>query len=269
MKIEAYAKVNFTLEVFGRRADGYHALRSLVLPVSLSDTIEMDKADEVTSDAGYDDDLCVRAARAIGAGGVKIHVTKRIPSGGGLGGGSADAAAVLIGMNAMYGLGLSREKLAEIGSGVGSDVPALVLGGPTVMEGRGEIVSRISLPVLHLVIAYPEVSSSTAEVYARCSVRENREPDLTRMAIEAIGRGDADDIAGASVNGLQEAATVLHPEIANAMDILADAGAMGVTMTGSGSCVFGQAQTPAMASEIAAKVNARGMAAWDVRTVSR
>ena len=139
MTVEAYAKVNFTLEVFGKRADGYHALRSVVMPISFSDTLDIEVADdgEITSDTGYDDDLCVKAARILRSSsliprpsslGAAIRVAKRIPAGGGLGGGSADAAAVLRALNELWEVGLSREELAEVGAQVGSDVPALVMG---------------------------------------------------------------------------------------------------------------------------------------------
>ena len=157
MTIEANAKVNFTLEVFGKRADGYHALRSVVMPISLSDTLDIEVTDDgsITSDTGYDDDLCVKAARVlrnvrmlecsnVRMPGTRIRVAKRIPAGGGLGGGSADAAAVLRALNELWTIGLSREELAEVGAQVGSDVPALVLGGPVIMEGRGEDVSPLS-----------------------------------------------------------------------------------------------------------------------------
>ena len=153
MTVEANAKVNFTLEVFGKRADGYHALRSVVMPISLSDTLDIEVTEDgsITSDTGYDDDLCVKAARVLRSQisdlrsqiGAAIHVTKRIPAGGGLGGGSADAAAVLRTLNELWKVGLSREELAEIGAQVGSDVPALVMGGPVVMEGRGEKVQDL------------------------------------------------------------------------------------------------------------------------------
>ena len=177
MRAEAYAKVTFTLEVFGKRADGYHALRSVVMPISLSDTLDIEAADDgaITSDTGYDDDLCVKAARILRSSvsslpsslGATIHVAKRIPAGGGLGGGSADAAVVLRALNELWKVGLSREELAEVGAQVGSDVPALVLGGPVIMEGRGEKVASIeqseqsnNLALLSAFAAFTQRSSS-------------------------------------------------------------------------------------------------------------
>ena len=143
MKTEAYAKVNLTLEVFGVRGDGYHALRSIVVPVSLSDTLEIEPSDGLSSDTGYPDDLILKAACAIDPSrGARFRVTKRIPAGGGLGGGSADAAAALVVLNEMWGLGRTREELAEIGAKVGSDVPALVLGGSVALVGGYERPKR-------------------------------------------------------------------------------------------------------------------------------
>ena len=115
MKTEAYAKVNLTLEVFGVRGDGYHALRSIVAQISLSDTLEIEPSDGLSSDTGYSDDLILKAARALDPSrGARFRVTKRIPAGGGLGGGSADAAAALVALNEMWNLGRTREELAAI-----------------------------------------------------------------------------------------------------------------------------------------------------------
>ena len=118
MKAEAFAKVNFTLEVFGKRPDGFHSLRSVVMPISLCDTLYFEHAGEITCDSGFADDLCVRAAEVLRSGcgcsrGVSIKAEKRIPVGGGLGGGSADAAATLVALNELWGLGRTREELAE------------------------------------------------------------------------------------------------------------------------------------------------------------
>lgn len=256
MTVEAYAKVNLSLEVLGRRPDGYHEIRSVVLPISLSDTLTFtDAADGVVlSDSPYGaDDLAFRAAKALVAcgahGGVSIKTVKRIPEGGGLGGGSADAAATLLALNAMWNLGKTTEELAEIGAGVGSDVPSLVLAHrfcrPVLMEGRGERVRVLDdgeIAALGIgafvVLANPKIHSSTAEVYAR------RRP------------GDGADCV--ILNGLQPAACELHPEIAAAIDALSAAGAKTAMMSGSGSTVFGFADDEQAADRIAAQMKAAG-----------
>ena len=300
MKVEAFAKVNFTLEVFGKRADGYHALRSVVMPISLADTLDLERTDdgEITSNTGYDDDLCVKAAKVLrqcqdvrretkdARMGATIRVTKRIPAGGGLGGGSADAAAVLRALNELWKVGLSREELAEIGAQVGSDVPALVLGGPVVMEGRGEIVKSIgacacndlssdhliSRPAeqvwtLNLVLVNPGVHSSTKEVYGACEARPLDGENATAKMVEALDSGDLNRIAAALMNDLQPPAVKLHPEISDALVSLRTAGVAGALMSGSGSSVFGLVPDAASAGRISAELNARGFRAWSVQTV--
>ena len=263
MTVEAFAKVNLSLEVLGRRPDGYHELRSVVLPITLSDALTLDVAPEgvVETDSPYgENDLAVMAANALRAagarGGVSIKTVKRIPDGGGLGGGSADAATTLLALNEMWNLDRSPEELASIGAAVGSDVPSLVMAQhyrrPVMMEGRGERVRLLGgdeIAALNvgefIVLANPRVHSSTAEVYARC-------------------RPDSEAAQGLS-NGLQAAACELHPEIAAALDALSAAGAQWVRMTGSGSTVFGFAHDEALASRIAEEMENGGYASFVVR----
>ena len=312
MTVSANAKVNFTLEVFGKRTDGYHALRSVVMPISLSDTLDIEVTDDgsIASDTGYDDDLCVKAARVLkqyrtvraladascdgrSAGtrtvqclGAVIRVIKRIPAGGGLGGGSADAAAVLRALNELWKVGLSREELAEVGAQVGSDVPALVLGGPIIMEGRGEIVKSIGacacgdlssdqptsrptdhLRTLNLVLVNPGVNCSTKEVYAACEARPLGGEDLTAKMVSALQAGDLSRIAAAFMNDLQPPAVKLHPEITDVLVSMKTAGVIGAMMSGSGSCVFGLVPDSFTAERVSSELNARGFQSWPVQTL--
>ena len=280
MTVEAYAKVNFTLEVFGKRADGYHALRSVVMPISLSDTLDIEVTDDgaITSDTGYDDDLCIKAARILRSSvsglesslGAVIRVVKRIPAGGGLGGGSADAAAVLRVLNEHWKIGLSREELAEVGAQVGSDVPALVLGGPVIMEGRGEKVAplfNLQPSTFNLVLVNPGVHCSTKEVYATCEARPLGGEDLTAKMVSALQAGDLTRIAAAFMNDLQPPAVKLRPEIADALVSLKTVGVIGAMMSGSGSSVFGLVPDLATAERISAELNFRGLQSWPVQTV--
>ena len=287
MRSEAYAKVNFTLEVFGKRVDGYHALRSVVVPVTLSDTLDVAASEDgaVESDSGYPDDLCEKAARAlrdsIASGregpssasrlGARIHVEKRIPAGGGLGGGSADAAATLLALNKAWGAGLCMRELAEVGATVGSDVPALVFaqsGVPVLMEGRGEKVSPMPELArrLDLVLVNPGVFSSTAEVFRAAKSRVTGDPSILYNMHRALESGDLSEIAASLVNDLEPAATGLHPEIAAAKSALASAGAVGAAMSGSGSTVFGLVPSEAEGRAVAASLRGRGFAAWSAKT---
>jgi len=299
----AHAKINLTLEVFGKRPDGYHALRSLVAPVSLADTLDIEPTVDgrITSDTGYPDDLCVKAACALAreAGqrsgqrlgqrsevrgqtaefaslrslpGVRIRVTKRIPVGGGLGGGSADAAATLRALNELWHLGKTPQELAEIGAAVGSDVPALVLAQhhrcPVLMEGRGERVTALSNSnfSLHLVLSNPGVSSSTKEVYAACTPRPAEGPSSTDAMVAAVKSHDLDRIAAALQNDLQAPAVRLHPEIGAALSVLKAAGATGAMMSGSGASVFGLVSDEATALRMSTVLSAGGLATWSVHT---
>lgn len=269
LTLEAFAKVNLTLEVYGKRPDGYHALRSVVQPVSLADTltfspvVQATATARLTTDTGYGEkDLIVRAANALASVSGRVdlpayhvRVTKRIPAGGGLGGGSADAAATLRALNELWALGFSPERLAAIGAAVGSDVPALVLAQhyrqAVWMEGRGETVELVSpsrpmpigaLPSQHLVLANPGVFTATPAVFARC---------VSRAA-------PTDEI----VNDLESAAITLHPEIADAAAALRKAGLRAVRMSGSGATVFGFAADAVEAERVAAHMRSQGYAAW-------
>lgn len=276
MTIEAHAKINLTLEVFKVRSDGYHALRSVVMPVSLADTLEVEDAISLSSDTGYADDLCLKAAKVLAPGrGASIRVTKRIPAGGGLGGGSADAAAVLLALNDVWGLMRTREELMALGAQVGSDVPSLVCGGAVVMEGRGEVVRPVlpaegsvprALPVYHLVLLNPGVASSTAAVYAKCEGREPTASLTLGKMLAALSSGDPSRVAAALQNDLTAPARALHPEIGEALDELRAGGALGVSMSGSGSTVFGVYADEAAAKAEASRLLARGLRAWAVHT---
>ena len=238
MRLAAHAKVNLTLEVLGMRPDGYHELRSVVTTIPLHDDVELldAPAGEMTVEMSGDgmevphvpceENLAVRAARALAAAagvsrGVYIRIVKRSPVGAGLGGGSADAAAVLNGLNELWGLGLPKDRLCEIGAEVGSDVPALVLGGMVLMEGRGERVAggpRLSRPFDEsFVLRVPPINVSTARVYA-----EFRPEDCGKFR-----------------NDLQPAACRLYPAIAETIAEMEAEGLGDVQMTGSGSAVFG------------------------------
>jgi len=243
MTCEAHAKINLTLAVLGERPDGYHDLRSIVLPIPLHDTVTLEPASEISlvcqaapgaaplptalATLAPARNLAYRAAEALRRAtgcmrGVRITLVKRIPAGAGLGGGSADAAAVLNGLNQLWELHLPKARLCEIAAEVGSDVPALVWGGPVLMEGRGERVTPLGadhpLPdMARLVLRVPPVFVSTPEVF-RAFRPEDR---------------------GQGANDLQPAACRLHPEIGAALAALRAEGCEGVTMSGSGAAVFG------------------------------
>ena len=279
MTIEAHAKINLTLEVFGKRADGYHALRSLVVPISLADSLEITATDDgvISSNSPYPDDLCVKAAKILrdkagldASKGVSIRVEKRIPAGGGLGGGSADAAAVLVALNKLWNVALDRARLCEVAAEVGSDVPALTLGGAVIMEGRGEKVTEFGdFPPFYFVLVNPGVFSSTKEVYGKCVPRMTDDPSILYNMRSALLSGDSERIGAAAFNDLALSACQLHPQITEAMDALRQCGIANPAMTGSGSTVFGLVPNEARGREVAALMEAKGYKAWSVHSSVR
>ena len=291
MTIAACAKVNFTLEVLGVRPDGYHDLRSVVVPVSLADEVVLEPAEGVTlavrGDGGRGaekDNLAVRAARLMQRvsgrkDGVAITLEKRIPVGGGLGGGSADAAAVLNGLNEMWGLGIPRKDLASLGAEIGSDVPALVLGGAVLMEGRGERVAPLfplpsslfplpsSLVTFHLVLANPGIFCSTPEIFKAFDAPLPNRPEIFYNMRLAMQSGDGAAVARALQNDLVATAMRLHPEIGAVRQRLETVGCLGASMSGSGATVFGIARDAAEAGRIARTLEAEGLWSVAVETV--
>lgn len=285
-RLLARAKVNLTLEILGKRADGYHDLRSFVVPVSLADEIFLESSVDVSLDVctaadapvaiadlgALEDNLALRAARLVKARtgvekGVGLTLVKRIPAGAGLGGGSADAAAVLKGLSEFWRLGLSTTELMSLGAELGSDVPALVHGGAVIMEGRGERVTPISAKTeVDLVLAFPGIVVSTAKVYKHCVPQLTNGGQIVDNMHHAFLGGEPVQIAAALQNGLSVAAMALHPEIARVQEALGAAGALGVSMTGSGSCVFGVVDDEVQANQVVRRLAACGLAAVAVRT---
>ena len=250
----AYAKLNLTLDVLGKREDGYHDIKSVMQTISLRDDIQIDLGtgnpwaihcdkEGVPTD---ETNLCWKAAKAffdtIGQDpdGLEIFITKRIPMQAGLGGGSADAAAVLRALNRHYNMPLSLLALAELGSTVGSDVPFCVLCGTAVVESRGERIRKLpDMPECIFVVCKPDFSVSTPELYAVIDEKQiaNR-PDSAAME-SAILAGDLDAIAHTVCNVFDPIVTEGHPELNYIKSIMNTYGGVGYQMTGSGSAVYG------------------------------
>ncbi len=258
--VDAPAKVNLTLEVLGKRPDGYHDLRSLIVPVALCDRVELTAAAEnsleVVSEGVDLEALCpasrnlaLRAAdllrqRCGVAGGARIRIVKRIPIGAGLGGGSADAAAVLVGLNWLWRLGLSRASLMAAGVELGCDVPALVHGGAVCMEGKGERITPLcregepAAPGFTLVLANPRIAISTAEVYRTCPGVLTSATNSYNLIYSSVRKGDLTAAAAGLFNGLEQGVFARHPEVGRLAACMRAAGACGVLMSGSGATVF-------------------------------
>ena len=249
----AFAKLNLTLDVLGKRDDGYHDLKSVMQTISIRDDIEIDvgtgKPWKLTCDKEGipcdEKNLAWKAAKVyldtIGKDpdGLEIRITKRIPSQAGMGGGSADAAAVLRALNRHYDQPLSIAALAELGGLVGSDVPFCVLGGTAMAEGRGERLRKLpDMPDCVFVVCKPEFSVSTPELYAQIdNTVIGKRPDHAAME-KALFAGDIGEVAQNLCNVFDPVVTADHLELNYIKSIFNSYGSVGQQMTGSGSAVF-------------------------------
>lgn len=249
----AFAKLNLTLDVLGKREDGYHDLKSVMQTVSIRDDVEIDigtgepwrlecSAEDVPTD---EQNLAWKAAKKYfdrirkDPDGLTIRITKRIPMGAGMGGGSADAAAVLRTLNRHYDNPLSIAALAELGAEVGSDVPFCVIGGTAMVEGRGELLRKLpDMPDCFFVVCKPDFSVSTPELYQKIDETAiGKRPD--NMAMEsAILAGDLGKVCENIYNVFDSIVTKEHLELNYIKSIFNSYGAIGYQMTGSGSAVF-------------------------------
>jgi 4-diphosphocytidyl-2-C-methyl-D-erythritol kinase len=250
----APAKLNLMLHVVGRRADGYHELQTVFQLIDLCDRIEIRVRDDgaiirLKGPLGVaeSDDLTVRAAKALqkesGTGlGAEISIKKSIPLGGGLGGGSSDAATTLVALNAMWRTGLTSEQIAAIGVKLGADVPLFVTGRSAWAEGVGERLTPVSLGAdCWYLVLFPGVAVPTAAVFQAAELTRNSPPTTMRGFLETGGRNDC------------EAVVRTHfPAVAEAMDWLARHAP--ARLTGTGSCVFARFADPKLAERIAARV---------------
>lgn len=249
----AFAKLNLTLDVLGKRPDGYHDLKSVMQTISIRDDIQIDiDTGEpwklICTKEGIPTDernLAWKAAKAFyeatgkQTDGLTIHITKRIPVEAGLGGGSADAAAVLRALNRHYGEPLSILALAEVGGTVGSDVPFCTICGTAMVEGRGERVRRLpDLPDCCFVVCKPEFSVSTPELYRKLDETViGKRPDHQAME-SALLAGDLARVAENIWNVFDPVVTKDHLELNYIKSIFNSYGAIAQQMTGSGSAVF-------------------------------
>ena len=287
------AKLNLSLAVLARRDDGFHEIESLIVPVTLHDSLHVRATAEpgirlhvrfggrlatpagealavdVPTDAS---NLVVRAAQALAvearltqrpdspcSPGLEIDLVKRIPAGSGLGGGSSDAAAVLLAAAQAWGIDMPRDRLAAIGGRIGSDVPVFFAGGAAIVGGRGERIESVAgIPPLHAVIARPTAGLSTAAVYARCTPEPGRRGEAARLAA-ALAAGRYRDSLPLMHNSLEQPARAICPEVSRLLDAMRLAGAAHPLLTGSGSGCFAVMRTAAQGRLVAARLK---MAGW-------
>lgn len=251
--IKAYGKLNLSLDVIGKRPDGYHNLEMIMQTVNICDTLTMSVRDDDKISISTDlegltcgeDNLVYRAIDMLRkefgiSKGVEVHLEKKIPMAAGMAGGSADCAAALKGMNQLFNLGLDNKALMERGVKLGADVPYCVVGGTALCEGIGEILTPLKqLTGMHLVIATPDVNISTPWVFKRLVLNENTIHPDTKLLLKAVDDGDMKLLAGNMYNVLETVTASEYKEIGELENIMKNGGALGSIMSGSGPTVFG------------------------------
>ena len=261
IRARAFAKVNLVLHVGPPRSDGLHPIASLIASLELADEVRVEPADrdELLCRGVETENLALRALSAYreAAGGgppLRIEIDKRVPVAAGLGGGSADAAAVLRAANRLNGDALTSDELRTIGAGVGSDVPAMVAPAHAVVGGVGEIVEPVDLPRLALLLVPAADGLLTRDVYAEFDRLGLVGGDLDPGALHSLAAGGPAQLAAALANDLQPAALSLRPELERTLAGLLEAGALGAAISGSGPTAFGIFETVAAAELAAASV---------------
>lgn len=272
----APAKINPFLRVLGRRDDGYHDIETLIVPVTLADGVQAVLADDLlltvvgeraTEVPTGDDNLVLAAARALQkrvseTRGARLLLSKRIPVTAGVGGGSADAAATLRGLNRLWGCDLDAAALIQIAAEVGSDVPALVPGGPVMAEGRGELVKPVEIPKTWWVIVIEPIGVPSADAYAWWDQDGVTGPDVQEL-MGALASADLDGVGRLLMNDLEAPVRSRLPSVVEARRRLLDAGALGALMSGSGPTVAGLARDAMHAEELARAANGLAVASMD------
>jgi 4-diphosphocytidyl-2-C-methyl-D-erythritol kinase len=249
----APAKLNLFLHVVGRRADGYHELQTLFQLIDLCDTLSITLRDDGLierplgpPDVPPESDLVVRAARALKARtgtplGATLRVFKKIPQGGGLGGGSSDAATALLALNRLWGCGLTIDELAGLGLPLGADVPVFVRGSSAWAEGVGDRLTPVELPERWFVVVHPRVGVATRDVFQAAELTRNSPVITIRAFFESGGRNDCEPVVRAR-----------YAEVAEALDWLSRLAP--ARLTGTGSCIFAACASAIDAERIAARV---------------
>ena len=247
MQLKAYAKINLTLDILGKRKDGFHELESVMQQVDLADDIFMERLNnnKISIDCQgipqkknlvFKSAFFLKNNFNINAG-VEIKITKNIPIAAGLGGGSADAAAVIKGLNKLWGLSLTTEELVDFAAKTGSDVPFSIIGGTALVKGRGEIVKKLdNFPALDLIIINPGFGVKTKDAYEGLNPPEYGQQRKTAKLLKKLTR---ENIVKNLHNDFEETVFKKYPEIEAIKNEIISNGALNAIMSGSGSSVFG------------------------------
>jgi 4-diphosphocytidyl-2-C-methyl-D-erythritol kinase len=252
--LRAFAKVNYALDVLGLRADGYHEVSTVMQSISLADEVELrypsggfdlslePEEVEIGPQERNTTYLAWKALQRLTGKELPVKVTlrKKIPAGAGLGGGSANAAAVLVGLNELFGLGLRLDELRGIGAGIGADVPFCISGGTALGEGVGEILTPLPVPPAHLlVVAKPLRGADTAGIYRAYDETRTENTHSVEPVVSALRAGSLPSLAAVVGNDLAPVTRDIIPEVAELEQSLLASGALGASMSGSGTAVYG------------------------------
>lgn len=279
VSVEAQAKVNLALELLGKRDDGYHEIATLLQGMTLSDRILLEETEEEVTVSSSDpsipegpENLAWRAARLVQEArevsrGVHIVIEKRIPVAAGLGGGSSDAAAVLLGLQHLWGLAGSPEELRGWATSLGMDVPFFLTGGRVLAEGRGERLTPLpSRPGYHLVVVNPNFPLATRDVYGWVEVARPKPTHGLGPLIAALSRGGAALVGSLLRNDLEPLVAARYPEVDEIRAVLSRAGALGVVMSGSGPTMIAIARSQPHGAAMASAIERRGWSVWVLAT---
>ena len=275
IRLKALAKINLGLDVLRRKEDGYHEVKMIMQTINLHDQIYMRKIEEdeirIRTNLYYlpnnENNLAYKAAKMLKdefnlPGGVSINLKKVIPVAAGMAGGSSDAAAVLFGMNKMYGLKLSMQELMDRGVKLGADVPYCIMRGTALAEGIGEKLTKLpAMPKCHILIAKPPINVSTKFVYENLHANDLKPEDHppVDVQIEALKEGNLEKLVANMGNVLERVTVPEYPVINEIKQMMLDSGALGSMMSGSGPTVFGIFTSYNKAKETYEKIEKSGL----------
>ncbi len=278
--VQAPGKVNLTLEVLGKRSDGYHEIASVMQAISLFDTLTIRPSDEIKvlaeiEDLGTQDNLIYRAAMLLRetsgvSAGAEIRLDKQIPLAAGLGGGSSDAAATLLGLDRLWGLDLAEGELKELAAQLGSDVPFFLTGGTALVEGRGERVSNVKTPpTMWLVLAFPDhrLENKTATAYKTLCLTDHTDGRRTADLVKQI-EAEAEIAHDSFFNVFDRVAAQVFPGIDGAWSILQEALGRPVHLSGAGPTLFCRVDGSEQGQRVVTECTAKGLDSRLVRTLA-
>jgi len=279
LEVLGYGKINLTLDILGKREDGYHEVEMVMQSIALADSLTIEKKDSISISSNHQEvpidksNLVYKVAEALKkhtgyTGGAHFHIEKRIPVAAGLAGGSTNAASALKGLNRLWELGLAEKELREIGAKLGADIPFCLLGGTAIARGKGEKLTLLNdVPPLDLVLVKPPIGVSTKEVYGNFKCEEVIKNPATSKMKKAIKEGDIVGITENVGNVLEAVTLKMHPEIKKIKEKLLAAGARTALMSGSGPTVFAIVDNQQQGEEIVEKIKEDGLMAFVTKTV--